>query len=48
MVTKMTNMRKILREILEQLSTPGDWSHLTRQSGMYCFTGLNGKYENTS
>lgn len=34
-------MREGLRRRLEELGTPGDWSHITEQIGMFSFTGLN-------
>jgi len=41
-VTKrMNDMRTALRGKLEELKTPGDWSHITKQIGMFSFTGLN-------
>jgi aspartate/tyrosine/aromatic aminotransferase len=40
-VTKrMNDMRQALRAELERLNTPGDWSHITKQIGMFSFTGL--------
>lgn len=36
-------MRLQLRNNLEALGSPGDWSHITRQVGFYCYLGLNGK-----
>lgn len=45
MSDRMKEMRKRLREILESLGTPGDWSHITRQTGLYTYTGLNGKFD---
>jgi aspartate/tyrosine/aromatic aminotransferase len=33
-------MRALLRRYLEQHQTPGDWSHITSQIGMFSFTGL--------
>lgn len=38
---RTVKMRKILRDTLESLLTPGDWSFLTRQVGMCAYTGLN-------
>lgn len=35
-------MRRLLREALEHLGVPGDWSHITSQIGMFSYTGLNG------
>lgn len=34
-------MRKGLRNKLEKLKTPGTWSHITDQIGMFSFTGLS-------
>ncbi|KAK2837472.1 hypothetical protein Q5P01_014684 [Channa striata] len=36
-------IRKILRDRLRLLGTPGCWDHLVQQSGLYCCTGLNGQ-----
>lgn len=33
-------MRTSLRSELERLQTPGDWSHVTKQIGMFSYTGL--------
>ncbi|KAG5897213.1 hypothetical protein JTB14_022564 [Gonioctena quinquepunctata] len=41
MSSRIIEMRKQLREALEALKTPGDWSHLTKQIGMFSYTGLN-------
>ncbi|CAG2116230.1 unnamed protein product, partial [Medioppia subpectinata] len=40
MATRMREMRSQLREHLERLGTPGEWSHITRQIGMFSYTGL--------
>jgi aspartate aminotransferase len=40
MSSRITEMRKALREKLEQMGTPGSWMHITDQIGMYSFTGL--------
>jgi len=40
---RINSMRKILREELERLKTPGNWSHITSQIGMFSFTGLTPK-----
>jgi aspartate/tyrosine/aromatic aminotransferase len=43
-VTKrMTDMRNALQAELKRIAVPGDWSHITKQIGMFSFTGLNGK-----
>jgi len=33
-------MRQLLVDNLKKLRTPGDWSHITNQIGMFSFTGL--------
>ncbi|KAG1685240.1 Aspartate aminotransferase, cytoplasmic [Nymphon striatum] len=40
MAHRIIEMRKILREKLDALGTPGDWSHITTQIGMFSFTGI--------
>jgi aspartate aminotransferase, cytoplasmic len=37
---RIIKMRKALQGRLEELKTPGDWSHITEQIGMFSFTGL--------
>jgi len=37
---RIIEMRKALRSKLEELGTPGDWSHITSQIGMFSYTGL--------
>jgi len=41
MADRIINMRSGLRERLEKLGTPGDWSHITTQIGMFSYTGLS-------
>jgi len=41
MSNRINEMRTSLRSALEQIGTPGDWSHITSQIGMFSFTGLN-------
>ncbi|RZC38248.1 Aminotran 1 2 domain containing protein [Asbolus verrucosus] len=41
MSARIIEMRKQLRAALERLQTPGDWSHITTQIGMFSYTGLN-------
>ena len=41
---RILDMRKALRSELERLKTPGTWSHITSQIGMFSFTGLSGMY----
>merc|ERR1712098_971683 len=41
MSSRIISMRKELRQKLEGLGTPGDWSHITTQIGMFSYTGLN-------
>ncbi|KAJ8916151.1 hypothetical protein NQ315_016290, partial [Exocentrus adspersus] len=38
---RIIEMRRLLREALERLGTPGDWTHITNQIGMFSYTGLN-------
>jgi len=37
---RISSMRPLLRKELERLGTPGDWSNITSQIGMFSFTGL--------
>ncbi|KAF8456049.1 pyridoxal phosphate-dependent transferase [Kalaharituber pfeilii] len=37
---RIIDMRKALHDKLVKLGTPGDWSHITKQIGMFSFTGL--------
>jgi aspartate/tyrosine/aromatic aminotransferase len=41
MSTRINDMRLALRGELERIGTPGDWSHITSQIGMFSFTGLS-------
>nr|BBA45747.1 glutamate oxaloacetate transaminase, cytoplasmic [Pachyrhynchus infernalis] len=41
MSSRIIEMRKRLREELEQFGTPGTWNHITDQIGMFSYTGLN-------
>merc|ERR1719450_1822718 len=41
MSSRIINIRAELRKRIEDLRTPGDWSHLTSQIGMFSYTGLN-------
>jgi aspartate aminotransferase len=36
-------MRSQLLDALKKKKTPGDWTHITRQIGMFTFTGLSPK-----
>lgn len=36
-------IREQLREKLRLLGSPGQWEHLTNQTGLYCCTGLSGE-----
>ena len=40
MSSRIISMRASLRQKLEELDTPGDWSHITSQIGMFSYTGL--------
>ena len=41
MVARMDKVRKLLRNRLEELKTPGTWDHMTSQRGFFVFSGLN-------
>ncbi|XP_054260378.1 aspartate aminotransferase, cytoplasmic [Macrosteles quadrilineatus] len=41
MSSRILEMRQALRDRLEKLGTPGSWDHITRQIGMFSYTGLN-------
>jgi aspartate aminotransferase len=44
MVKRLKVVRQGLKERLDELGTPGNWNHITAQTGMFSFTGLTGKY----
>jgi aspartate aminotransferase, cytoplasmic len=39
-VRRISSIREALRNELERLKVPGDWSHITSQRGMFSYTGL--------
>ncbi|KAK7274086.1 hypothetical protein RIF29_15158 [Crotalaria pallida] len=41
MADRIINMRQKLFDDLRARGTPGDWSHIIKQIGMFTFTGLN-------
>jgi len=41
MSDRIKQMRKLLRDALERLQTPGNWEHITTQIGMFSYTGLD-------
>jgi len=41
MATRIIDMRTRLHAELKRLGTPGDWTHILNQIGMFTFTGLN-------
>lgn len=41
MSERILAMRDALRSEIESLNTPGDWSHITSQIGMFSYTGLS-------
>ncbi|CAI0628827.1 unnamed protein product, partial [Linum tenue] len=41
MADRILSMRQQLFEALSARGTPGDWSHIIKQIGMFTFTGLN-------
>jgi len=40
MSNRILEVRKLLREGLEEKNTPGKWDHITSQIGMFSYTGL--------
>jgi aspartate aminotransferase len=40
MAGRIIDMRETLVQKLKELGTPGDWSHVIKQIGMFSFTGL--------
>ncbi|MCO5556996.1 hypothetical protein L7F22_010551 [Adiantum nelumboides] len=40
MADRIMHMRHLLHEALKARGTPGDWSHIIKQIGMFSFTGL--------
>ena len=43
MSSRMNQMRQALFQKLSILNTPGNWDHILRSVGLFCFTGLSGK-----
>ncbi|KAK8948932.1 Aspartate aminotransferase, cytoplasmic [Platanthera zijinensis] len=41
MADRIISMRRQLFDALSKRGTPGDWSHILKQIGMFTFTGLN-------
>lgn len=41
MIDRIIHLRKQLYDALRDRGTPGDWSHIMKQVGMYTFSGLN-------
>lgn len=40
-VARILKMRKMLQDELEAIKTPGKWDHITKQIGMFSYTGLD-------
>lgn len=40
MADRIVEMRTGFRKLLEEKGTPGDWSHITSQIGMFAYTGI--------
>jgi len=45
MAERIKDMRQLLVQKLNDLKTPGNWTHIVKQSGMFAFTGLNSKHK---
>ncbi|KAF5099136.1 hypothetical protein D0Z03_001084 [Geotrichum reessii] len=43
MADRIISMRALLKKNLEDLGSKRDWSHVTSQIGMFCYTGLTGE-----
>lgn len=41
MSSRIREMRRLLRDKLVALGTPGNWDHIVNQIGMFSYTGLN-------
>ncbi|TVY34675.1 Aspartate aminotransferase, cytoplasmic [Lachnellula subtilissima] len=41
MSSRIKSMREKLYEELVRLETPGDWTHIIKQTGMFGFTGIS-------
>lgn len=41
MSSRIRKMRKRVYEELQHLQTPGDWSHIVRQTGMFAYLGIS-------
>ncbi|XP_035826068.1 aspartate aminotransferase, cytoplasmic [Aplysia californica] len=41
MANRIKKMRQELYDALRDMSTPGNWSHITKQIGMFSYTGLS-------
>ena len=44
MAERIRLMRQLLFEKMRELGTPGNWQHIITQTGMFSYTGLDGKY----
>lgn len=44
MAARIKKMREILRSALELMDTPGDWSVITEQNGIYAYIPFTGKF----
>lgn len=43
MANRLIQCRQMLYDELKRLGTPGDWTHVINQIGMFTYTGLTGK-----
>lgn len=48
MADRIITMRRLLFNALSELKTPGTWNHIVDQIGMFSFTGLNSKHQESS
>ena len=43
---RIISMRQALQKELIRIGTPGNWDHITKQQGMFCFSGLDAEQSN--
>ena len=43
---RIISMREALQKELIRIGTPGNWDHITKQQGMFCFSGLDAAQSN--
>jgi len=41
MAERLQSVKQLLYFKLKAIGTPGNWDHIIRQTGMFCYTGLD-------